>query len=108
MKRAYNPKMSRLYEARMLQQRSPSYVPYDNKRSDPPINMMNAEILLNGIMEDLDTILDEWKDESPQSHRLLRPSPEVHAALKQDAAWLRAALGKNWISIIRVNAFKSV
>ena len=65
------------------------------KRSDAPINLSNVEVLLDGIMEDLDTILDEWKDDPPRSrsNHLSSVSSGTHDALKNDAEWLREALG---------------
>ena len=65
------------------------------KRSDEQVNLSNVEVLLSGIMEDLDTILDEWKDEPSRSHgnRLSGVSPGAREALKYDTDWLRDALG---------------
>lgn len=82
--------MSRVYETK--RQRMSSEFP---KRSDDPINLSNVEVLLSGIMEDLDTILDEWKDDPPRSpsNRLPSVSSGTHRALNNDAEWLREALG---------------
>ena len=82
--------MSRVYEVK--RQRISSEFP---KRSDAPVNFSNVEVLLSGIMEDLDTILDEWKDEPPRawSNRLSSVSSGTHENLKHDAEWLREALG---------------
>lgn len=87
-KRPYNPKMSRVYGAKRLMS---SEFP---KRSDETVNLRNVDVLLSGIMEDLDTILDEWKDDPPRvrGNRLSRVSSGTHQALKNDAEWLRETL----------------
>ena len=91
MKRAFNPKMSHIFNPR--KRGPPLELP---KRSNPQVNLMNAETLLAGIMQDLDTILEQWKDESPQDNGNGLPnlSREDRATLKEDAAWLRDAIGK--------------
>ena len=88
MKRAFNPKLSQVYEAR--RQRIP---PIGMKRSsDGDINLSNVETLLGGIMDDLDTILEEWEENSQSGNRLAGVSSGTHNNLKHDTAWLRAAL----------------
>ena len=82
--------MSRVYEPR--KQRMSSEI---LKRSnDAPINLSNVEVLLSGIMDDLDTILDEWKDEPSRmrGNSLSSVSSGTHENLKHDAEWLREAL----------------
>merc|ERR1712126_244682 len=92
VKRAFNPKLSHVYEAR--RQRFPSE--YTKRSSDAPINLSNVETLLNGIMDDLDTILEEWEENPSMSgrNRLAGVSFGTQDALKHDSAWLRAALSK--------------
>ena len=88
MKRAFNPKLSQVYEAR--RQRIP---PIGMKRSsDGDINLSNVETLLGGIMDDLDTILEEWEENPQSGNRLAGVSSGTHNNLKHDTAWLRAAL----------------
>ena len=90
MKRAFNPKLSQVYEAR--RQRIP---PIGMKRSsDGDINLSNVETLLGGIMDDLDTILGEWEENPQSGNRLAGVSSGTHNDLKHDTAWLRAALSK--------------
>ena len=66
------------------------------RSSDAPINLSNVETLLNGIMDDLDTILEEWEENPPMSgrNRLAGVSFGTQDALKHDSTWLRAALSK--------------
>lgn len=87
VKRPYNPKMSRLFETKRMSSEF-------RKRSDAPINLSNVEELLSGIMVDLDTILDDWKEDPPRirSNSLSSISSGTHEALKNDAEWLREAL----------------
>ena len=82
--------MSRVFQTK--RQRLISELP---KRSDEQVNLGNVEVLLSGIMEDLDTILDEWKDEPSRFHgnRLSSASQGTRGALKYDTDWLRDALG---------------
>ena len=90
MKRAFNPKLSQVYEAR--RQRIP---PIGMKRSsDGDINLSNVETLLGGIMDDLDTILEEWEENPQSGNRLAGVSSGTHNDLKHDTAWLRAALSR--------------
>merc|ERR1711963_205730 len=90
LKRAFNPKLSHVYDAR--NQRMPQTA--SKRASDAPINLSNVETLLSGIMDDLDTILEEWEGNPPRSvgNRLSGVSSGSHDALKHDTEWLRAAL----------------
>jgi len=91
-KRAFNPKLSQIYEVKRQR------VPFDalKRSSDAPINLSNVETLLTGIMDDLDTILEEWDENPPMSarNRLASVSSGTQEALKHGTAWLRAALNK--------------
>ena len=56
VKRAYNPQMSRVFETRRHRRQSefPRYSSY------VPVEMEDVEVYLNGIMDDIDTILKDW------------------------------------------------
>merc|ERR1719322_566005 len=59
------------------------------RSSDGDINLSNVETLLGGIMDDLDTILEEWEENPQSGNRLAGVSSGKH-----NNAWLRAALSK--------------
>ena len=94
-KRPYNPKMSRFH--RVLR----TWGTYENPNqpaaaTDPAITVRKVENLLTGILSDLDTILDAWEN-NPRGDRDYRnpaTSKTAQNALRMDAEWLRAALGK--------------
>lgn len=73
-------------------------MPHDalKRSSDAPINLSNVETLLSGIMDDLDTILEEWEGNPPRNvgNHLSSVTSGSHDALKHDTEWLRAALNK--------------
>lgn len=60
--------------------------------------MQNAAVLLDDIMEDLDVILHNWKNQNPQSNgnQLAALSQETGDLLRDDSAWLKEVLGKKY------------
>ena len=58
VKRAYNPQMSRVFETR--RHRGPSEILKHS--SYVPVEMEDVESYLDGIMEDIDTILRKWRN----------------------------------------------
>ena len=60
--------MSRVYEAR--RHRIPTQIPKHS--SDVALDLANVESFLSGVMRDIDTILDEWR-ENPLHGRMTHP-----------------------------------
>ena len=78
-KKAYNPKISRFHESRPIRSS------LDNLRwkNEAMIDLHNLELRLGAIMEELDSILGEWEEQTSEFHENHIPvdSPGVYRLL---------------------------
>ena len=78
-KKAYNPKISRFHESRPIRSS------LDNLRwkNEAMIDLHNLELRLGAIMEELDSILGEWEEQTSEVHENHIPvdSPGVYRLL---------------------------
>ena len=84
--------MSRLFEAR--KHRAPSEIP--RYSSDIPLELANAELYLNGIMKDIDTILEEWKYNSDHGSNAYQISEPMDDRDAKRPNWIQETLGKHF------------
>ena len=71
--------------------------PPGKRTNQQAMSMQNAEELLTDIMEDLDFILEDWKNEKHQGYEnpLATISQGTSALSRDDSAWFKEVLGKH-------------
>ena len=89
VKRPYNPKLSRVFEARKHR-----IAPQILKRpSDLPMELANVELYLNGIMQDIDTILEEWNNNPNRGSNSYPISESMDDRPADRQTWIPEILG---------------
>ena len=89
VKRPYNPKLSRIFEARKLRM-APQIL---KQPSDLPMELANVELYLNGIMKDIDTILEEWNNDPNRGPNSYPISESMDDRPADRQTWIREVLG---------------